>query len=103
MEIKETREEIIRRSKVYTKRRRQRNIKVMQAASGFLAVMLLLIIRQLGGIGVNVSETTNYGSLLLGEEAGTYIIVGLICFILGVLITLIALKKKEHNESDDDE
>lgn len=96
MDIKETREEIIRRSKIVKARQRQRVKKVLEGVSVVLVVMLVMVMRQVP-FTMNTESNGYYGTLILGSEAGIYIIVGLICFILGVLITLITIKYRDKD------
>jgi len=96
MDIKETREEIIKRSKIVRARQRQRVKKVLEGMSVVLVVMLVMVMRQVP-FTMNTESNGYYGTLMLGSEAGIYIIVGLICFILGVLITLITIKYRDKD------
>ena len=96
MDIKETREEIIRRSKIVRAKQRQRVKKMLEGVSVVLVVMLVMVMRQVP-FTMNTESNGYYGTLMLGSEAGIYIIVGLICFILGVLITLITIKYRDKD------
>ena len=62
---------------------------------------LALLIFVMSRVPVSVRtdmEGEYYGTLLQGKDVGMYIIVGLICFILGVIITMITLKYRDKNE-----
>ena len=96
MDIKETKEEIIRRSKIVRARQRQRVKKVLEGMSVVLVAMLVMVMRQVP-FTMNTESNGYYGTLMLGSEAGIYIIVGMICFILGVLITLITIKYRDKD------
>ena len=61
-----------------------------------LVVMLVMVMRQVP-FTMNTESNGYYGTLMLGSEAGIYIIVGMICFILGVLITLITIKYRDKD------
>lgn len=98
MEIKDTREEIIRRSKVYIEKRNRQVLRMMESASVALIAALVIVMQQ---FGINTTEDmsgTYYGTLVMGKDVGAYILVGLICFMLGVLITLIAGRRKDGRE-----
>ena len=96
MDIKETREEIIKRSKIVRARQRQRVKKMLEGVSVVLVAMLVMVMRQVP-FTMNTERNSYYGTLMLGSEAGIYIIVGMICFILGVLITLITIKYRDKD------
>lgn len=101
MDIKQTREEIQKRSRVLKERQRKRTKVALQTMSVFLTAMLVLVIKQVSILPDATMQSEYYGTLMLGNEFGVYIIVGLICFLLGVVITIYALKFRNHNQSDD--
>lgn len=71
MDIKETREEIIRRSKIVRAKQRQRVKKMLEGVSVVLVAMLVMVMRQVPFI-MNTERNGYYGTLMLGSEAGIY-------------------------------
>lgn len=98
MDIKETREEIIKRSKKLAKKRQKRRERFMESGCGILIIALLIIVQQVPEKETVLDMSANYGTMVLGAEAGIYVLVGMICFFLGVLITLIAVNKRKGND-----
>lgn len=97
MDIKDTREEIIKRSQIVIEQHRARTKRVLEGVSVVLMALLIIVMRQIPYTVVTEMENSYYGTLLQGRDVGMYIIVGLICFILGVVITLIAVKYRDKN------
>lgn len=103
MDIQITREEIIRRSKVYKEKQRQRTIKALEWSCAVLLLSFVTIISRVAIVKGVSGSSTYYGTLLLGKEAGAYILVGIICFLIGVVVTLIAFKKREGDNNNNEE
>ena len=40
----------------------------------------------------------NYGSFLISEEAGGYVLVGLVAFLLGIIITAIIYRRRYEKQ-----
>lgn len=94
MDIRETREEILKRTERIYEKRERRTIWNLEAAGTALFALLLVMTQFLpmsDSAGVAVGD---YGTLALGTDAGAYIIIGIICFLLGIIVTLIAIKKR---------
>ena len=103
MDIKDTREEIIRRSKIVKERQRKRTKRILEGVSVAMIALLVFVMSNVP-YSVNTDmEGAYYGTLLQGRDVGMYIIVGLICFILGVIITMITLKYRDKNELINDD
>jgi len=41
---------------------------------------------------------STYGSFMLPDEAGGYVVVGVLCFVAAVVITLVCIKLKDRGE-----
>lgn len=105
MDIKDARKEIIKRSKVLKEKQRKRAKRILEGMSVTLVALLVFVMSKVPySVGTDI-ESSYYGTLLQGRDVGMYIIVGLICFILGVIITMITLKYRDKNEviSQDDD
>lgn len=90
-------QEIKRRAKDI-RRKRDRKITGILAASGcFSFISLLAVISFYSGTEIS-STQTNYGSIILSPETGGYILTAVLGFILGVTVTLIIkhLKSKKN-------
>ncbi len=96
-----TDEEILReallRSKNVLRRRRERTTRVLAGASAALLTGLIVLIAlmpaQLTG---TYSQSSLYGSLMLGREAGGYVLVAVIAFLLGVSVTVLCGRLRDH-------
>lgn len=103
MDIENTREEILRRSRIIEKKRRENAIRIMEAGCSLLLFALVVVVGRSAALFGTPSTATYYGTLLLGKEAGSYIIVGVICFFLGMLVAFIAAKKREGRKEENSE
>ncbi|MEG2455569.1 MAG: hypothetical protein RSC08_04870 [Oscillospiraceae bacterium] len=79
-------------------RRRRENRKV----AGLSAVCLLVLVF-LGSAAQSIAGSTAdvsglFGSVLLHEGAGGYVLAGLIAFAAGVVITLLCIKSKHKKD-----
>lgn len=99
MNIKETREEILKRANVIRERQQRRLVRVMQGALAVLIIALVITVQFLPVSKMQGEMDGYYGTLTLGSELGAYIIVGIICFLIGVFITLLAIKTRENNKN----
>ena len=89
--------EIGRRRKrlIYLKKRRN---AVCLAIMSVITILLLSIsLHDLAGFGVVDDRLSVYGSLMLPDEAGGYILVGVLCFVAAVIITLLCIRKKNKD------
>ncbi len=103
MKIEETRNTIIMRSHAIEMKRRHAQNRIMEGCSILLLLVLVAVMNKVSVIKSAKIESAYYGSLRLGPEAGAYVMVGIICFIIGVLITIIAVNKKKDAEDKDKE
>lgn len=90
--------EILRRSERVTLRRKRRSCQRLTGiCSALLAVLVLSITVMPEKLAVT-SAGSVYGSFLLSREAGGYVLIGLIAFVLGVSVTLLCLHcRKKHD------
>ena len=75
----------------------KRKIFRMSLSAVGMSLILIVLLIVAPGIEGNIGKRSNpyLGSMIFGPEAGGYVIVALIAFSLGVLVTLIILKKRE--------
>lgn len=90
-------------------RQKQRR-RETRALCGLSALCLLLSISLVGTIGAltgagHSAALSLYGSILLHEDAGGYVLVGVISFTAAVVMTVLCVKyrerKKEPSEKED--
>ena len=84
---------IMERGELLRKRKERRITGALGSAASVLAVMLVLSIGKFAGTG-SMKGSYNYGSFLLAEETGGYVLVGLIAFLLGVVLTAIIYRRR---------
>lgn len=89
-------DEVFRRAEGIQQRQARRQAYALDmAACGLLLVLFVAIGAFSGGAFV---RPTAMGAFLLGPEAGGYVIVALIAFGLGIVVTKIILVKKSIQE-----
>ena len=82
-----------RRKTIIEKRRISR---MYLSAAGMTLILIALLITAPGVKGNIGKESNPYlGALIFGPEAGGYVIVALVAFSLGILVTKIIIKKRE--------
>ena len=96
------------KKRVCQKRCRQEK-RVLCGLSAFCMVLSLSLMGALGTIaGYGHSAAVSmYGSILLHEDVGGYVLVGVVSFTAAVLLTVLCVrysrKRKESNESKEEE
>ncbi|MCR5799710.1 MAG: hypothetical protein K6G69_06495 [Lachnospiraceae bacterium] len=91
--IEETRAEIERRNRL----RQSVKASRIRTGLGLVATLLVFVLtRILATIPADPSPVNEgyYGSLMLSAEAGRFILFGCICFLLGIIITILFYKKR---------
>ena len=95
--------QILRRSERIALRRKRRSCQRLGGiCSTLLAVLALSITVMPGRIAVT-SAGSVYGSFLLSREAGGYVLIALIAFVLGVAVTLLCLRYRKKQDATKDE
>ena len=84
--------EIMRRSERVSIRRDRRTCRMLSGAAGSLLVLLVLAVAVLPGGAAAVYSGSVYGSFLLSQEAGGYVLAAVIAFALGVVVTMLCLR-----------
>ena len=84
-----------------TRRRQRRGIYGLSAA----CVLLCVVLMQTAGTVVGPGQTAAwgvFGAMLLREDAGGYVLVGVVCFAAAVVITALCfrLRSKENRRKD---
>ena len=87
--------EIRRRSLLYREKKQIRALSFLASGIGVLLMAVLMIAPGVSGtVGISNSHL---GATILGPEAGGYVIVALLAFALGIIVTLLIQKKKSIN------
>ena len=90
--------EIFRRAEAVRRKRDERVARALGGATGALALALITMIGGLSGRGAEIHGTA-LGAFLLGPEAGGYVLVALIAFVLGIVIALLVQRRKRIDAS----
>lgn len=100
-DVNEQFDEIIKRSE---KIKRNKAYNVMAAKAGFTAffgiavIVLAVVFMPSFTEDADVYNTSKYGSLILSTPFLGYIVIGILAFALGVLVTVFAVKLKKLDE-----
>ena len=90
--------EISRRKDVIIHEHKRRNVTELAVATAVCAVMLVLSFLNMNGI-VGIDDIHSvYGSFLLSDSVGGYVLVGVLCFAAAVVITLLCLRKNDRKD-----
>ena len=92
--------EIRRRSLLYREKKQVRALSFLATGLGVLLVAVLVFAPGVSGTVGNSSSVL--GSMILGPEAGGYVIVALLAFALGIIVTLITQKYRKIAETMND-
>ena len=90
---------ILQRKAVYLARKQIRRLTMVGVG---LAVLIVLVLFFVPGITGSVEQYTSYafGATILGPEAGGYVIVALLSFALGIVMTLIIQKRRKIKDAE---
>lgn len=88
--------EIRRRKSLYAAKKQLRRLSYLATVMGVLLIAVLMLAPGVKGtVGLTGSHL---GATILGPEAGGYVIVAMLSFALGILITIITQKYRSTNE-----
>lgn len=90
-------DEIFKRGKAVKKQQIRRRTHILEATSFLLVFSLIGVIGVFAGTPEEGSESL-YGAFLLSSEAGGYLLVAGVAFILGIAITLTVQYIKKGKE-----
>ena len=74
------------RSDDIIKRKRKHTTMALSAGITVLSLMLIVSVYELAGFGNPVIDESVYGSYMLSQNAGGYVLVAVIAFTLGIII-----------------
>ena len=93
--------EIMKRSR---KLIRQRQRRIQNALAGSFLILLTVLVTSIAGVSsasVSGTQETVYGSFLLSQQAGGYVLVAILAFIGGMVLTAwLMYFKNHHNQTD---
>ncbi len=97
-------DEAIARIKEKREQRRVAKARRTIAALGTSIVALLMVsvitMYRFAGFGEVTDSGSSYGALMLSDEAGGYIVVGVVSFVAAVVITLVCIHFANKNRKD---
>ena len=79
------------------KKKEKRVIAGLSSTVTILMVTLIASIAMLTKTGPTQGEPSDYGSTLLSKEAGAYVLVAVLAFILGVVTTALIFRYRKKN------
>ena len=87
-------------------KKQRRNVGFIAISGVLVLMMIIATIYNYMGLGISGTDLgenrySKYGAFMVPNEAGGYILVGLICFVAAVVITLLCLRIKGHNSKND--
>jgi len=91
-------QEILKRSQVIRRNREKRFLRAMTGVSCVLLGALVFLISVLSAPGPAEGSTTVMGAFLLPSQAGGYILVAVIAFAIGVIVTMITERYRKRKE-----
>ena len=90
--------EISRRKDVLIYNKKRRKITELAVATAVCAVLLVLSFANMNDMVGIEGIYSVYGSFLLSDSVGGYVLVGVICFAAAVIITLLCLRKNNNKD-----
>ena len=90
--------EITRRKNVLIRDHKRKKIAELTAATAVVGLMLVLSFMNMDRITGIDEMYSVYGSFLLSDSVGGYVLVGVICFAAAVIITLLCLRKNNNKD-----
>lgn len=91
--------EIMNRKDRIIVRRNRFECRILSVVVGILSVMLISMFILLKDDPAETSSGTVYGAFLLGKEAGGYMIVALLAFVLGMAVVMLCQKYRRMKDS----
>ena len=92
---KEITREVLIRSGTVRKNNELKRIRALSGSSAAVFACLTMVIVSFAGYGKEEIPGTQYGAFLLSAETGGYILVAVLAFVFGVIMTILAMKYKK--------
>lgn len=87
-------EEVLKRKKIVQDRRQRRTNRLLSAAAGTVMLAIVLFISVMPDPVSTETAIPVQGAFMLSADIGGYVIAVVLGFILGMLVTLLAKRKK---------
>ena len=87
-------QQIEQRSNIIKKKKRAQAVAVLSAVSTAMCVMLTIAITMFAGAAPSGMVSPQYGSLMLNEAAGGYVLTSVISFVSASVITRAAARRR---------
>lgn len=104
-DIKDQIKEVNRRREIYTDLRKLRGKIIGEVAAGLICVMLVVTVACNIPALERVSEQTpvkQYGSMILAVPTVGYVLISILFFVLGIVVTLLCQHYKKYKEKEQD-
>ena len=104
-DIEEQISEVNRRRKIYTDIKRLRKKIIGEITAGLICVVLVITVASNIPALELISEQTpvkQYGSMILAVPTVGYVLIAILFFILGVVVTLLCQHYKRYKEREQD-
>ena len=72
-----------------------RSLAVLGSVSVFFAALLTVSLNLIGGLSENIRESSFTGASLLSSDSGGYVLVAVLAFFAGVLITVLIFSNRK--------
>ena len=99
-DIDESMQEISKRSKALRGKRNRQINRTLYSAAGALAIALIGAVYGIVGPSLPGQGKSAYGSALLSAEVGGYVIVAILAFAFGVVLTLVLTRRRARYQKD---
>ena len=97
-DIYEAEREINKRSAILKEKKKQKKyVARYSAASTAVFGLLVAVMLGLDVFGPAELDDSVFGSFLLSKEAGGYVLVGVVCFVIAVVVTLYCVRHADKN------
>ncbi|MCR5332242.1 MAG: hypothetical protein K6E62_13820 [Lachnospiraceae bacterium] len=80
------------RKKELIRRKNRRDIGILSSLTVLTVFALAIVMYRYIGFTAIDAGSSAYGSFMLPDEAGGYILVGVLCFVAAVIITLLCIR-----------
>ncbi len=104
-DIEEQIKEVNRRREIYTDIKKLRRKIIGEIAAGLICVMLVVTVACNIPALDQVSEQTpvkQYGSMILAVPTVGYVLISILFFVLGIVVTLLCQHYRKHKEKEQD-
>ena len=95
--------EIKRREALLRKQREQHGILRLSTCSGALLLALAVCVMGWSRNAPGLGRQTPYGSILLADGVGGYVLAGILAFMVGVAVTALCIRYRTRKKNDERE